>query len=655
MPDLSGQSIGRYHIIEPLGEGGMATVYKAFDTRLETDVAIKVIRTDRFTPEMLTEALKRFEREAKSLARLTHPNIVKVTDYGEYEGQPYLVMVYLPGGTLKDRLGKAMPWSEAARTLIPIAHALDFAHQRGIVHRDIKPSNILITESGEPMLSDFGVAKIIGDEAVTGLTGTGMAVGTPEYMAPEQVNAKTADGRADIYALGIVFYEMVTGRRPFQADTPLAVLFKHLTDPLPRPSEFVPDLPEAVENVLFKALTKKPEDRYQTMGEFAVALEKIASSDRPVVVSGKEKAEGKQDDLEKTNARVVPTIFARATTDQKSESKKEIPEKAVSHAPVKQEKPVKSVRSLKLLIPLVILVVVLGIGIPFGIHFLKPVTGNQVPLAGLPTDTATFTPVSVFTPTNTLMPTATVHPLPTETSIPASGIGSTWTRPVDSMVMVYVPEGKFTMGSNQSVYEQPIRSVYLDAFWIDQTEVTNAMYAQCVSAGTCGSPSYFSSATRKSYYGNPQFADYPLDVVNWDTANSYCQWAGARLPTEAEWEKAARGADGRIYPWGAQIDCEKANYGGCIGDTTRVGSYENGKSPYGAYDMAGNVREWVADWYGLYDALALSNPLGPTSGSDKIQRGGDFFTSENYTRSAVRVWGSGNGGYGYGFRCARSK
>jgi serine/threonine protein kinase len=642
MPNLSGQSIGRYHIIEPLGEGGMATVYKAYDTRLETDVAIKVIRTDRFTPEMLTEALKRFEREAKSLARLTHPNIVKVTDFGEYEGQPYLVMVYLPGGTLKERLGQPMPWSEVARTLIPVARALEFAHQRGIVHRDIKPSNILITESGEPMLSDFGVAKIIGDEAVTGLTGSGMAMGTPEYMAPEQVNAKTADGRADIYALGIVFYEMVTGRKPFQADTPLAILIKHISDPLPRPSEFVPDLPEAVENVLFKALTKKPEDRYQTMGEFAAALEKIAASDRPSVVSEGEikKAEVKQEGVEKTAARVVPTIFTRATTDQKLEGKKEIPEKAVSRAPVKQEKPVKPVRSLKLLIPLVILVVVLAIGIPLGIRFLNLGIKGLGPFSGL----ATKTPAP---PTLTPIPTINVlNPL----------IGSIWARPSDGMPMVYVPEGDFTMGSNKSLNEQPIHTVYLDAFWIDQTEVTNAMYALCVSVGVCQPPSDNSSSTRSTYYGNSQYADYPVVYVNWNDADTYCQWAGARLPTEAEWEKAARGTDGRTYPWGEEFDCQKANHYRCVrNDTSQVGSYESGKSPYGAYDMAGNVWEWVADWYSdaYYSSSPTNNPTGPISGEYRVLRGGSWRDLYNELRSAYRYKYDPTFSYlSFGFRCA---
>ena len=278
MTDLIGQSLGRYRILEQLGEGGMATVYKAYDTRLERDVAIKVIRIEKLTLETIGKSLKRFEREAKALAQLQHPNIVRVIDYGEYEHRPYLVMEYIPAGTLKQRLGKPIPWQSAARFLIPIAHALDYAHRQGIVHRDVKPSNILITKSGEPMLADFGVAKILDDDTVTlDLTGTSMLVGTPEYMAPEQVTGKNVDASTDIYAMGIIFYEMITGRKPYQADTPLAVLFKHASEPLPRPSQFVPDLPEEVEEVLFKALAKNPKNRYQTGSEFANTLTAIST------------------------------------------------------------------------------------------------------------------------------------------------------------------------------------------------------------------------------------------------------------------------------------------------------------------------------------------------------------------------------------------
>ena len=279
MSKLEGQSIGRYHIIEPLGEGGMAVVYKAFDTHLECEVAVKVIRVDNLPRNAEERALKRFEREAKVVARLNHPNIVKVTDYGEEDGKPYLVMPYLPGGTLKQLIKERgqIPWQEAARILIPIAEALAYAHEEKVIHRDIKPSNILLTRSGQPMLTDFGVAKIIEDEATQDLTGTSATVGTPEYMAPEQITSKTVDARADLYSLGVVFYEMVTGRKPFEADTPLAVLVKHAHDPLVKPSQYINNLPKEIEYILLKTLSKNPEDRYQNAGEFSQKLKEALS------------------------------------------------------------------------------------------------------------------------------------------------------------------------------------------------------------------------------------------------------------------------------------------------------------------------------------------------------------------------------------------
>jgi len=273
MTDLTNQSIGRYHILEQLGQGGMATVYKAYDTRLEREVAIKVIRTDAFPPAVLDRVLKRFEREARSLARLSDPYIVKVYDFGEYEGSPYLLMELHKGGTLKERLGKPINSREAAELLLPVAKALAYAHAHGVLHRDVKPSNILINERGEAVLTDFGIAKLLEGEEGHTLTGTGVGIGTPEYMAPEQGLGSQIDGRADIYSLGVVFYELLTGKKPFQAETPLAVLFKQMNDPLPRPKQFIPDLPDEVERVIFKALAKKPEDRYETMAAFAAALE----------------------------------------------------------------------------------------------------------------------------------------------------------------------------------------------------------------------------------------------------------------------------------------------------------------------------------------------------------------------------------------------
>ncbi|MCX6068337.1 MAG: protein kinase [Chloroflexi bacterium] len=273
MSNLIGQSLGRYHILEQLGEGGMATVYKAFDTRLERDVAIKIIRKSAFGAEILEKVLARFEREAKSLAKLSHPNIVKVHDFGDHEGSPYLVMEYLPGGTLKQSMGKPIAWDAAIHLLLPVARGLAYAHQRNIIHRDVKPANILITESGEPMLSDFGIAKLLENEDAKTLTGTGVGIGTPEYMAPEQGMGSTVDARADIYSLGIVLYEMVTGRKPYTADTPMAVVLKQMADPLPRPSVINREVPASVERILFKALAKKPHDRYESMNDFIQALE----------------------------------------------------------------------------------------------------------------------------------------------------------------------------------------------------------------------------------------------------------------------------------------------------------------------------------------------------------------------------------------------
>jgi arabinogalactan oligomer/maltooligosaccharide transport system substrate-binding protein len=271
MTNLTGHELGRYHIIEQLGEGGMATVYKAFDTHLESEVAIKVIRTDQLAPAVLERTIKRFEREAKEVAKLNHPNIVRVTDYGEYEGIPFLVMPYLRGGTLKGKLGSPVPSHEAAGLLAPIARALDYAHQHKMIHRDVKPSNILITDSGEVMLTDFGIVKMLEVDDGNTLTGTGVGLGTPDYMAPEQWVGDSSPA-SDQYSLGVVLFELVTGHRPYTADTPAAILLKQATEPLPRPRDLVSDLPDEVERVLFKALAKTPADRYQSMRDFAAAL-----------------------------------------------------------------------------------------------------------------------------------------------------------------------------------------------------------------------------------------------------------------------------------------------------------------------------------------------------------------------------------------------
>lgn len=278
MSDLIGQTIGRYHIIEQLGVGGMAIVYKAIDTRLDRSVALKVIRAENLAEAAFVE---RFEREARALARLNHPNIVHINDFGELEGLPYLEMDYVPGGTLEKLLGAMIPWSEAARFLAPVAYALDYAHQQGVVHRDVKPSNILITQTGEPMITDFGIAKIMELDRSTLVTLPGFGVGTPEYMSPEQVMGKSIDGRSDIYSLGIVLYEMYTGHPPYRADTAMAVAVKQVHDPIPRPRRDLLPLPAPAEAAVMTALAKKPEERYPNMAAFADTLEKLGKKAPP--------------------------------------------------------------------------------------------------------------------------------------------------------------------------------------------------------------------------------------------------------------------------------------------------------------------------------------------------------------------------------------
>jgi serine/threonine protein kinase len=274
MSKLIGQNLGRYQILELIGEGGMATVYKAHDTHLDREVAIKVIRREAFPPDQLDTILKRFEREAKSLGGLSHPNIVGVIDYGEYEGAPYLVMVYLSGGTLKDRLGKPMSWRDAVRLLIPIARALEYTHEHNIINRDIKPSNILMTEKGQPMLTDFGLVKIFEDKGSTNLTASGAGLGTPDYMAPEQWTGESTT-QSDLYSLGVVLYEMITGHRPYASDTPAGILLKQVNEPLPLPKQYVPDLPQNVESVLLKVLARNPSDRYPDMRSFTNELQDL--------------------------------------------------------------------------------------------------------------------------------------------------------------------------------------------------------------------------------------------------------------------------------------------------------------------------------------------------------------------------------------------
>lgn len=251
-----------------------------------------------------------------------------------------------------------------------------------------------------------------------------------------------------------------------------------------------------------------------------------------------------------------------------------------------------------------------------------------------------------------IQPTSTLVPTPAPT--PTLGIGSTLTRAKDGMAMVYVPKGPFTMGADNNS-DNGKHTVTLNAFWIDQTEMTNARYAKCVKDGGCQPPVVNSISTHPKYYANPDFAEYPVVYVNWNMAIDYCEWVGGRLPTEAEWEKTARGTDGRTYPWGETLDNTYANYD--RKDIAKVGSYENGKSPYGAYEMAGNVAEWVSSLPMIYPYNATDGREDLSASGERVVRGDAWYTPDNKanltTFYRLHYIPNMNGDY-IGFRCASS-
>lgn len=597
MTDYSGQSTGRYHIIEKLGQGGMAVVYKAYDTSLDIDVAIKFIRTERLTPEATDKARKRFKIEAQKTAKLMHPNIIPVIDYGEFQGIPFLVMRYIEGGkNLKSMLGKPIPWQEAIKIILPIAEALDFAHKNQIVHRDVKPSNILITDDGTPLLSDFGIAKVIEDEeTMDGLTSAGLAIGTPEYMAPEQWEGKTVDGRADIYALGVILYEMITGRPPFKADTVPAVMVQVLRDPLPRPKQFVPDLPKEIEKIIIRMLARQPEERISS---------------------------------------ILPVLNPSEGLSFKLENHFRIKNKVAPHL---THKTTKILGGVFLCVIIAVLII------------------------------------------STLIPNINTKNNQTDTSEKNLAI-KTRTSKKDGMPMVFIPAGEFLMGSPDNsgrVDEQPQHQVFLDDYWIDQLEVTNNMFAHFVeetgyktfaeihgfSWFTDGKQLLSKNGINWFHPKSPSagisiLGDFPVVHVTKDDAAEYCAWAGKKLPTEAQWEKAARGIDGRVYPWGnTPPDETYANYGNNLSNSSVAGQFVKGASPYGAYDMAGNVWEWTNDWYSAtyYSQGDIRNPTGPQTGLGWVLKGGAWHNDPFSIRISMRKW-DGTGGISFsendiGFRC----
>ena len=283
MDDLTGRSFNQYQIVTPIGKGGMAAVYKAYQPEIDRHVAVKVLPRQFAKDEQF---VKRFQLEAKALAKLQHPHILPIYDYGMAEGYIYLVMPYIAGGDLSSLMtSQKLSLDYIVQLISEVGDALDYAHGQGIVHRDVKPSNILINQRGYSLLSDFGLAKL-AKSGGSRLTGTGMVIGTPEYMAPEQGLGETVDGRADIYSLGVILYELMTGQTPYQADTWSAIIIKAIQEPMVAPRVINPAIPVAVEQVILRACAKDPDDRYATVLPMVHALQDAAGNGASVADDG---------------------------------------------------------------------------------------------------------------------------------------------------------------------------------------------------------------------------------------------------------------------------------------------------------------------------------------------------------------------------------
>jgi serine/threonine protein kinase len=414
LTNLIGQTVSHYHILERLGEGGMAEVYKAIDLNLDREVAIKFLRTD---PKNFEKSRKRFEIEAKALAKLDHPNIVRVLDYGDYQGRPYLVMEYIPSGNLKQHLGKPMPWKQACSIIIPIAKALQYAHDHHILHRDVKPSNILMKADGTPMLTDFGVAKMLEMDETIDFTGTNVVVGTPAYMPPEIWDGKEWTQASDLYSLVCVFFEILTGRMLFDGDTPSQLMRQHVIEGPRLPKRWPKGVPKEIRHVFIKALSANPEDRFPSGGALLDAI---------------------------VNAKQW-----KDTTTKEERPRKKLKES--DHQPASkiwQRLPIWVMWGL--IVILLILVVSQRMGSNLGNAIVSLIITHTSTPTATPTSTATptitFTPTGTFTPTITSTPTITmtITPTPTATLIPKYYF--TIINNSDDRVSLYIQKGRCGSG-----------------------------------------------------------------------------------------------------------------------------------------------------------------------------------------------------------------
>jgi len=521
-----------YAVERPIGQGGFAAVYLVRDLTLKRPLAVKVL-----SPDLLlsTTAQERFRREAETIAQLSHPHIVPLHFIGNANDIFYLAMEYVDGESLADRLEREgrVGVEDTTRILREVASALDLAHRRGVIHRDIKPHNVLLErDSGRALVTDFGIARTAENSS---LTASGMVVGTPTYMSPEQVVGDKVDHRADLYALGIVGYEMLAGRPPFGGSTPTEVLMKRVAAPAELVERARPDAPPALSAVINRCLQQDPEQRFQTAGEIVRAL-----------------------------GGITPVSGGHSTAEL-----------------VRGKRRARRERFITL-----------------GVVLVLAVAGGLWAWLGR----------------------SSRQPAP-----PAA--------PVIPAGMVLIPGGSYTIGRNDGPpWARPAHQVALSAFYLDRTEVTVGDYQRFVAATGALPP----------WRVQPDSA-LPVTGVMWAEAMAYCAWKApgrARLPTEEEWEAAARGSAAHRYPWGPDWVTGAANTQGAKrARPAPVGSYPHGASPLGIQDLIGNVWEWTKSPAAAYPGGATP----PRSEGMYVIRGGAYNTPDSIADATRRGYEPGTG------------
>jgi formylglycine-generating enzyme required for sulfatase activity len=685
----------KYAVESVVGQGGFAIVYRATHTLWKRPVAVKVFKAlGEVAEDQRQRLLDDFIQEGALLADLSERStaICQARDVGmlttkKGEHVPYMVLEWLEGKSLEavlehDRATNAPLRSlvETVRLLEPVAEALALAHKKGIAHRDVKPANVFILGDprAEPVavkLLDFGIAKVVQDAQKMGFGKTAGHITsfTPLYGAPEQFNrAYGATGPwTDVFALALVVGEVVSGREPMSGDN-LVQLAYASADPQKRPTPRTLGVAtsDAVEAVFQKAVAIQPQERFQTVGEFWSALRSAAIGDsssafgavRPSTASGSGRA-------------ITPAAMdtgPSATADTVAAPSQDVVRTGGGAvAPVAQAAPpAKKSRAAVVAGALVALAVVGG-----GVGLAVKSAGHQGPA-----------PAQTASAVASAAPSASIAAAPKK-ECPAG--------------MIFIPGGEYFMGSDAKDArpdEKPQHKVKLSPYCLDELEVTVAQYKACSNDGKClraGEENVWPGITpvQKKIYDPlcnildlKNKAKHPINCVDWQQAKEYCEAQGARLPTEAEWEFAARGPDGRTYPWGDDppaADLLNACGTECLAwmkkhpdpdfpprtmfdaddgfpTTAPVGSFPKGKSRYGIQDVVGNVWEWVADWHAEYGEAArtavATDPRGPEKGKERVIRGGAWNGAmPSWVRPSLRYSAAPDSrSYAFGFRCAKS-